>query len=193
MRNPLVVGDRVYLRPLETSDAEGLARDFSEETETFMYRGRVPVSPLAFVHWIEELHKSQPPADLDLAVCLRDGEEADRMIGLVNVEHIDWVNRTGETGSILLPARFRGQGYGTEAKHLLLEYAFDRLHLHVLRSHVWEPNTRSAAALVKQGYRPAGRLKWDDVKQGVYRDTLVFDVLREEWLEARAAWRAGRS
>ncbi len=193
MRNPLVVGDRVYLRPLEASDADGLARDFSEETETFMYRGRVPVSPLAFVHWIEELHKNQPPADLDLAVCLRDGEEADLMIGLVNVEHIDWVNRTGETGSILLPARFRGQGYGTEAKHLLLEYAFDRIHLHVLRSHVWEPNTRSAAALVKQGYRPAGRLKWDDLKQGVYRDTLVFDVLREEWLEARAAWKAGRS
>ena len=54
---------------------------------------------------------------------------------------------------------------------------------------MWEPNGRSASALAKQGYRPAGRLKWHDVKDGVYRDLLVFDVTRAEWLAARDEWR----
>ena len=45
----------------------------------------------------------------------------------------------------------------------------------------------------KQGYRPAGRLKWTEVKDGRYVDGLLFDVKREEWLAARDAWRARRA
>jgi RimJ/RimL family protein N-acetyltransferase len=62
----------------------------------------------------------------------------------------------------------------------------------VLVSHVDEPNTRSAAALANQGYRPAGRLRWTDVKNGRYVDSLVFDLTRADWLAARDAWRARR-
>ena len=187
MRNPIIVGERGYLRSMEASDADQFARDSAAETETFMDRGRFPTSPLAFAHWIEETTKADLPRNIQFAVCLKVD---DRCIGGVGLHGVDYVNRTAETGSGLTRAEFRGRGYGTEAKHLLLEYAFDRLHLHALFSHVWEPNTRSAAALAKQGYRPAGRLKWDDLKDGVYRDTLVFDLLREEWLAARETWRA---
>ncbi len=48
MRNPVLIGERVYLRPLEVADGETLARYETEETDTFMYRGRQPLSPLAF-------------------------------------------------------------------------------------------------------------------------------------------------
>ncbi len=190
MRNAIMIGERVYLRPLEATDAETLARITATEADTFMYRGRAPYSPLTFAHWIANLHKQQPPRAIELAVCLTAD---DRCIGKVGLGEIDYVNRTAETSSDIGPAEFRGQGYGTEAKHLLLEYAFDRLHLHVLWSFVLEPNTRSMAALGKQGYKPAGRLKWVDVQHGVYHDALLFDVLREEWLAARAAWRASRA
>ena len=101
------------------------------------------------------------------------------------------VLRTAETGSSMIGPACRGKGYGTEAKHLLLEYYFDRLGLHAICSHVWEPKTRSAAVLAMQGYRLAGRLKWDDLKDGIYRDTLVFDLLRDDWLAAREPWGAG--
>jgi RimJ/RimL family protein N-acetyltransferase len=188
----LVVGERVYLRPLEVADAPALAGVDAAETETFFGRGRIPVSPLAFERWVERTNGRPVPDELDLAVCLRGEPAPDRMIGLVRLDHLDWVDRTGETGSVLFPAAIRGQGYGPEAKHLLLEYAFDRLGLHALRAHVWAPNVRSAAALAKQGYRPAGRLRWDELKDGAFRDMLVFDVLRDEWRAARDAWRAAR-
>ena len=161
MDNRLLTGERVYLRPLEVGDAEVFARDQAAETDTFMTRNRFLASPIGVEHWLTQLHERQPPDAFELAVCLK---EDDRLIGTVGIEDIDWVNRTGETGSWLTLPEYRGKGYGTEAKHLLLEYAFDQLQFHILMSTVWEPNTRSAAALAKQGYRPAGRFRWFEIK-----------------------------
>jgi diamine N-acetyltransferase len=154
-----------------------------------MYRTHFPTSPLEHTHWIAEAYKERPPGSIALAVCARAD---DRLLGAVGVDGLDWVNRTGETFSFLGPAEVRGQGFGTEAKFLLLGYCFDHLQLHVIRSEVHEPNTRSAAALLKQGYRRAGASKWVDVKQGRYIDMQLFDVTREDWLRAREAWLAER-
>lgn len=186
MRNPILVGEWVYIRPLEESDAPLFARIRADETETFMERGRFPAGEIALKKWIRELHQKQPPKDIDFAVCLK---ENDRFIGYNGVVDIDWVNRTGETESDFGPAEIRSQGYGTDAKHLLLEYCFDIIQLHVLQSIVFETNTRSAAAVMKQGYRPAGRYKYADLKDGVYRDALVFDLTRPDWIVAREEWR----
>lgn len=187
MRNAIVTGPRLYLRPTEKEDGEQITRFQSTEPETFMDRGRVPISPIGFSGMLDEVYGQRPPGDIWLTACLR---ESDALIGTFQLFDIDWVNRTAETGAWIYDPAYRGHGYGTEAKHLLLEYAFDHLQLHVLNSYVWEPNTRSAAAVQKQGYRPAGRLKWEDVKHGVLRDALQFDILREEWVVARDAWRA---
>lgn len=190
MRNAVVVGERLYLRPIEKGDAEAMARAAALETDTIIERLRLPHSPIAMESWISKLYEKQPPGDIAFAVCLK---EDDRRIGDVVLFEIDYVNRNAETGSWIELAEFRSKGYGTEAKMLLLEYAFERLGLHVLMSYVWEPNARSAAALRKQGYKPAGRYKFEDVKDGVYRDSLLFDVLREDWLAARETLDARRA
>jgi RimJ/RimL family protein N-acetyltransferase len=52
---------------------------------------------------------------------------------------------------------------------------------------------RSAAALIKQGYQPSGRLEREEIKNGVHRAGLMFDVKRDEWLAAREAWQAKRA
>lgn len=187
MRNPLLSSERLYLRPLETTDAAALAAFSAAETETFFDDGRIPMSPLAYERWIADLHRKQPPDEIQLAVVLRVD---DRLIGVLGVSGIDWVNRTAESESYLGDVAARGQGYGPEAKWLLLEYGFDHLQLHALHSFVWEPNWRSAAAVRRQGYHEVGRLKTGHPKDGTYRDTLVFDMLREDYLEGRERWRA---
>ncbi len=52
------------------------------------------------------------------------------------------------------------------------------------------PNTRSAAALRKQGYRERGREHWLIPVDGGYQNLIVFDLLAGEW---RAMPRAGSS
>lgn len=189
MANAIVSGARLCLRPLDREDANALASFVTAETETVM-GGRVPVSPLAFERWIASLDAASPPPDISLAVCLIDAAEPGHLIGVATLRNIDWVNRTAETGIGIYPATRRGQGYGAEAKHLLLSYAFDRLHLHAIHATVWEPNTRSAAAVIRQGYRPAGRTRWSDPAHGTFRDTLYFDLLRPEWEAAHREWMA---
>lgn len=184
MRNPVMIGERVYLRPFEVDDANALAEASHHETETFMERGRQLESPVEAEGWISRLYDGQEQAKF--AVCRIDTDEC---IGLTGLEHIDLVNGVGETGTWFHSPDARNKGFGTEAKHLALEYAFDRLHLERVISFVFEPNTRSAAALHKQGYRQAGRLKYDDLKNGRFQDVLLFDLTREDWLAARQQWR----
>jgi RimJ/RimL family protein N-acetyltransferase len=183
VRNAVMVGDRVYLRPLEVDDAKVLAGSSHYETEAFMNRGRDLYSPIAYEYQLREMYADKPPYDaVAFAVCLT---EDDRCIGMVDLDGIDLVNGVAETGIWLHEAAVRGKGYGTEAKHLLLEYAFDRLNLERVVAFVFESNERSAGALKKQGYRSAGRIKYHDLKDGRFQDMLAFDLTREEWVTSR--------
>jgi RimJ/RimL family protein N-acetyltransferase len=191
MKNPILIGERLYLRPEEVEDAKPIARWDAEETDDFIDVGRFPLSPILFAESAKKGSVPDMPRGLALIACLRDNEEPIGIIGLVD---FDWINRTAETFSFFAPGdAYRGHGYGTEAKLLLLEYGFERLGLHAIQSVVWEANERSTAALLKQGYQPAGRLKWDRTRRGVYMDALLFDIKRDEWLAAREAVRARTS
>lgn len=184
MRNPVMTGPRLYLRPTETEDGRLLAAYYHAEPEAGIWFGaRTPHSPFAKAAWLAEA--SVPyPVTVPLSVCRRDD---DAYLGFVALFDVDYVNRTAESGSYLGPPH-RDQGYGTEAKHLLLELAFEHLQLHLIWSVVWQHNPRSAAALLKQGYQPAGRTHWRGTRGGVYADELLFDLLREEWVAARLRW-----
>jgi RimJ/RimL family protein N-acetyltransferase len=176
--NAIMVGPRVYLRPIEEKDGEVLARLTRQETETFHETGRRMYSALNVVHWHEEHQKKMPPTWIRFGVCLRENDE---IIGGVGIDGIDRIHRFAESESELLNVAYRGAGYGTEAKHLLLEYAFNTLGLHSLQSYVLWENTRSAAALRKQGYREAGRVNWTHARHGRYNDEVVFDLLADDW------------
>ena len=187
MRNAVKVGARVWLRALEVADARAIMIASHTEAEPqFQEGGRVPTSVMAFETWIRELSNATVPDAISFAVCRRDD---DLCIGTVTIRHIDWINRTGETGTGLLDAGDRGQGIGTEAKHLLLEYCFVDLQLHALHAVVFAGNTRSQAALIRQGYRLAGRLTADVQRNGGFHDTLLFDITCSDWERAHASWR----
>ena len=177
----LVVGDRLALRPLQVEDAAPIARSFLEERETFFLRGRRPLSPITLADWIGKMGETSPPTDIELAVVTRENA----LVGEVNLMEIDWVARTAETAAWIYRAEHRGGGLGGEAKHLLLEYAFDRLGLHALRSHIYDSNARSAAAVVGQGYRRAGRHLWALDQHAGFIGWQVFDILAREWRAAR--------
>lgn len=187
-RNAVMVGKRVYLRPEEKGDGDMVAAWARRETETFFDIGRHLISSVSHTHWTDQAQKPALPSWVWFSVCLRENDE---MIGSVGLIGIDYQNRFAETGSFFQRTDYRGGGYGSEAKHLLLEYAFERLDLHMLQSWVYFPNTRSAAALRKQGYKEAGRINWLYSHNGTLDNFVLFDLLREEWRTMpRAEWTA---
>ena len=177
-RNAVRVGPRVYLRPLQKADAEAVSLWSRRETETFWDNGRFLRTPSSVAKWFEGLQKDLPQTWVRFAVCLR---ETDEFIGAVGIDGIDYQNRHAESESEIIRPEYRGGGYGSEAKHLLFDYAFNTLGLHSLQSYVIFPNTRSAAALRKQGYRETGRENWLIPVDGGYQNLVTFDLLADEW------------
>ena len=177
-KNAIMVGPRVYLRPIEEKDGEVVARSSRQETETFWANGRFLRSAIGFSYWSENLQKEEPQEWIRFAVCLR---ENDKLIGSIGIDEVHYVDGSAESESEIHLPEYRGGGYGWEAKHLLFDYAFNRLKLHALQSYVIFPNTRSAAALRKQGYTEAGRINWDYAANGRFGNLVLFDLLAREW------------
>lgn len=185
-KNAMLVGERVYLRPEEKDDAKIVADWARKEEETFFDIGRHLPTTVLHQHWSQSEQEGDHPEGIWFAVCLRENDEP---IGAVGLLGIDYVHQYAETGSFFHRPDYRGNGYGSEAKQLLLEYAFETLGLHMVESWVYFPNTRSAAALRKQGYRECGRVTWLYPYEGTFGNMVVFDLLADEWRAMpRAEW-----
>ncbi len=172
------VGPRVYLRPLRKADAAQLVEWARRETEPFWSSGRSVMSQTSIENWFEEIYKKEPLTWVRFAVCLRENDE---FIGAVGIDGIDYQHRRAESESEFHHVGYRSKGYGTEAKHLLFDYAFNTLGLHTLQSWVMYTNTRSAAALRKQGYRDVGIEPWLVQGVGGYDNFGTYELLADEW------------
>ncbi len=180
--NALLGSERLALRPMQVEDAASIARMVLGEPDASFGHSRFPISPIGLTHWFGKMGEDDPSSDLEAAVVLRATGE---LIGEVGLYDIDWLARTAESGSWIYNPEYRGGGYGTEAKHLLLEYGFDRLGLHSIWSWVKARNPRSQAALRKQGYRDAGRANWVGYGPDGFENAQLFDLLASEWRAAR--------
>lgn len=177
----VMVGERVYLR-MFTPDDGPIMRDASlSETES-AHDPRFPRSALELNARFRKESESEMPSQISFAIVQLDNDE---LIGRTELDFLDLVHRSAETGSELFRPEYRNKGYGTEAKHLLLSYAFDVLNLHMVWSIVWEENPRSRAALLKQGYRVAGSTPWRGLHHGIPSGDWHFDLLASEWKAAR--------
>ena len=180
--NAVVSGERLSLRPFDPADGKLASRWLMQDTEDIFPNGPDVVNPWVYGQRHVALAKESPPTWLRFAIVRN---EDDLLIGANGLTHLDLLHGNAETESTIFHPDFRNQGYGTEAKHLLLEYAFDRLGLHLIYSWVSEFNTRSSAALLKQGYREAGYFAWAHLYQGNYLGGRYYDLLASEWREAR--------
>lgn len=180
--NAIVAGERLSLRPFEPDDGKLASRWLMQDNEDVFPNGPDVVNPWVYGQRHVALAKETPPSWVRFAIARN---EDDLLIGANGLTHLDLRNGIAETESTIFHPDYRGRGYGTEAKHLLLEYAFERLGLHMVYSWVSEFNTRSSAALLKQGYREAGYFAWSHAYRGNYLGGRYFDLLASEWRAAR--------
>lgn len=111
---------------------------------------------------------------------------SDEMIGYVELDGIVWAQRVGWVSiAIADPAR-RGQGLGTEAMTLLLQYAFDELNLRRVQLTVFGYNERAIRFYEKIGFRREGVFREFLERDGQVYDMLLYGLLRREWEASRA-------
>ena len=74
-----------------------------------------------------------------------------------------------------------GAGVNTEAKALLLDFAFDELQLHRIEARIVLSNHRSRRAFERLGGRREGTLKESLHKEGAFHDQALYASLSTEW------------
>ncbi|MCA9354353.1 MAG: GNAT family N-acetyltransferase [Candidatus Kaiserbacteria bacterium] len=170
-------GKRTLLCPLELSDLPVIYRGINDPDSYQYLAHTLPKGPVFEEEWIK---KVQAPSEKEVvvAVCTLEGE----LIGTMGLHLIDYLNRTAITGSVIFEEKHRGQGYGTDAKMVLLDYAFNFLGLEVVESRVIGFNDRSAAYSRKCGYKEEARLRSRFYRFGQRHDEIVLSVVRDEWL-----------
>jgi diamine N-acetyltransferase len=176
MKNPFLVGQKVYLRPLERADAPTLVPWFNDPEVLRTVARYRPLNLQEEEAWLERAAGSEH--DLGLGIVPR---ATDQLVGVTGLHQMDFKNRHAAFGIIIGDKESWGKGYGTEATGLLIQYAFDTLNLNRVWLHVYEFNERGIRAYEKVGFRREGVLRQDCYREGRYWNTFVMGILREEW------------
>lgn len=168
--------NRVTLRPLAQDDIPLLTRWINDPEVIQYLNAYLPMMETEEENWLQNMQSSQH-SDICFAIVVDE-----KMIGNMGIHNIDWRHRTAVTGTIIGEKEYWGYGYGTEAKMLLLAYAFNTLNLRKIRSSVLAFNERSHRYSMKCGYKEEGRLKEQLFRHGQYWDEILLAVFKDNWL-----------
>lgn len=170
-----LVGDRIYLSPRNSEDAEVFVK-WMNDFQVTDYTGR---SSAIMTLEAEKQYLEQHIYD-EATFSIVTLEE-NKMIGTVGLEKIDKINRIARMGIMIGEAENREKGYGTEAINLILEYGFNYLNLYNIQLKVLEFNHRGIACYKKCGFKEMGRRRKANFVDGKYYDTIYMDILKEEF------------
>ena len=179
MYGPLVVGDKVTLRPADDTDAARFVAWFADLEVTRYLARRMAVA----LYQEEEFLKKVGESTNDVFWVL---EAEGRAIGATGIHGIDWLNGHARTGTVIGEKALWGRGYGSEAMRLRTDYAFRQLNLHKLSSGAFSDNEPSKRALLKAGYREIGIEREHLFRGGSWHDHWLAEVLRTDWERMRA-------
>ena len=182
IQRPFLVGERIYLRPLESDDVnEAYVNWLNDQAVTrFMQAGMVPITKESLGRYVQQVSQS---SDTVFLAVIEKG--TDRHVGNVKLGPIHRIHHRADLG-IMIGDKVRwGRGYGQEAMGLMLDYAFKRLNLHKVALGV-EAAHQAAVDLYKRlGFQIEGVLKKHVFRDGMYRDNLVMGLLRQDYRKTR--------
>ena len=181
---PFLVGERVYLRPVEPEDLL-LLKKWSNDPAIRPLIGEVrPTTKLQADGFLDRIE--QDSGRVWFVVVLKAG---DRVVGECGLLRMFPAWRTTDLSMILGETDVHGQGYGTEAILLLLDYAFGYLNFHRVAIGVVGFNERALAFYEKVGFRREGIQRDGYYFDHEYSDFVMMSILEDEY---RARHRVGR-
>lgn len=184
-----LTASHIRLRPLESRDLDALVASYRDMDMQLTTDGDAP--PMSEVEaramWDEIM--TNPGAELRyFAIEPLPGNPGEgQLVGACSLQHIDMRNRHAELGIFMASTEWRGQGYGTQAVNLLLDYAFEVVRLDKVHLGVYDFNEAGLRAYERAGFRYEGRLRRMIYYEGRYWDEWPMRILRSEWAQARLA------
>ena len=172
-----LMGDKCYLSPVAVEDADRWAA-WLNDPEVSLPLGDELYELLtreAHLAHIEQIQRDQHKV-FSIVDCA--SQQAIGRCVLVNIVPVD---RRAMMGIFIGEKQFWGQGYGTEATSLLLDYAFNALNLNSVQLGVFVFNQRAIACYKKVGFKEIGIRRQFRIIAGQKYDMLFMDILAEEF------------
>ncbi|MDD2373830.1 MAG: GNAT family protein [Eubacteriales bacterium] len=104
----------------------------------------------------------------------------DRLIGLINLDDVDFVNSHAEIGIALTDYDSRGQGLAKEAIETLINYAFAELGLHRIWARIIAGNAASIKLFASVGFKLEGKMRQHVRRHGEWLDMTVWGLLNND-------------
>jgi [ribosomal protein S5]-alanine N-acetyltransferase len=180
MKNAFLIGEKIYLRPIDREDAAQLQAFMNDPEVTQTLGAYRPLSMQRELDFIEQTNKDKNQVWLGIVL-----KQDDRLIGTVALRAIQGKDRKADFGIKIGFKEEWNKGYGTEATKLIVRHGFETLNLNKVWLKVFEYNARAMRAYEKAGFSREGLLRQDDYRMGRYWDTVIMGILREDWNKLR--------
>lgn len=107
----------------------------------------------------------------------------DKLIGMVSMTSIDYINRKAEIHMLIGDKESRGRGYGKIALKYMINHAFYNLNLNKLYLTTVEYNKAAKELYKSLGFKKDGILRKEVYKNGKYIDCIIMSLLNEEFTD----------
>ncbi|HLN25719.1 MAG TPA: GNAT family protein [Patescibacteria group bacterium] len=182
---PTLIGHSVELRPLRR-DHEAALLDAAADGELWTLKVTVIPGPETVGAYIATALAGQQAGTVMPFVIIQPA--TGRVVGCTRFWKIDRANRTLEIGHTWLSASVQRSRINTEAKLLLLTYAFETMACIRVQFTTDELNEKSRAAILRIGATQEGLIRHERIMpDGRKRNSLRFSIIDSEWPEVKAA------
>lgn len=111
--------------------------------------------------------------------------ENGKIIAFAGITNIDFTVNKGESYTFVNPV-MQGRGVGTQARKMVLDFAFNELGLNKVYAFTNEENIPSCRLSEKLGFKLEGRFREEYIsKNGEFKDRLYYGLLKSDWKQIR--------
>ena len=181
---PTLIGTHVELRPLQADHAADLVAA-AADGELWNLKVTVVPGPETVDGYVATALQGRQAGTVMPFVIVR--RESNRIIGSTRFWKIDRTNRKLEIGHTWLSQSAQRSSINTEAKLLLLTFAFEIMQCVRVQFTTDELNEKSRAAILRIGAKQEGIVRHERIMpDGRKRNSVRFSIIDTEWLEVKA-------
>jgi RimJ/RimL family protein N-acetyltransferase len=169
----MLLGSRISIGPFVPEDFAAMFCWFNDVAAAGLDLAYRPVDMMAHQQWWQSLGRDQSK----VVFAIRKLSEP-VIIGYVQIAAINSVHRSAEIGIRIGEEKNRGQGYGSEALRLALDFCWNHLNLNRLQLTVFKHNLRAIGAYRAAGFCKEGRMRKAAFIGGKWADLIMMAALR---------------
>jgi RimJ/RimL family protein N-acetyltransferase len=179
----LFEGKLIRLGPINHEKDPELESCWTHDLSLMRALSRQPALPLSIAQMkkkYEAIEKEVDESKRLFHFTIRSRED-DRMLGFTRIEWIEWTHGACSLKIAIGDPVERNKGFGSDALHLLMRFAFSELNLYRLSVVVGDDNQAGLRFFKRHGFVEEVRRRKSLLRDGQTWDLINLGLLREEW------------